>query len=183
MPAQQILKFDVEGQPVICYVTGEHRLWRCDCAYFQRTLQQYGEGFFPHVVVAVETFTTARLTGSRSRIIPEGRVKIAARWVPHCASTILRSAGARVRSNATLASTKSCRLGHPVCKGASGAVEGVGNRNSLLRSCGRHPGHFWPDGRKSGFEHVLCRSRLGCCLHGAPGASTKAGLGAGRPSG
>lgn len=45
--------FNVEGQEVKCYESDGHRLWRCECAYFQRTLGQYGEGFCPHAAVAI----------------------------------------------------------------------------------------------------------------------------------
>jgi hypothetical protein len=41
MSTEPVLTFDVEGQPVVCYQTGEDRLWRCECAYFQRTLTTY----------------------------------------------------------------------------------------------------------------------------------------------
>ena len=45
--------FDIEGQKVLCYLSDGHRLWRCECAYFQRTLTQYGEGFCPHTALAI----------------------------------------------------------------------------------------------------------------------------------
>jgi hypothetical protein len=48
------LRFDVEGQVVVCYQTGGDRLWRCECAEFQRTLASYKEGFCAHVVVAIQ---------------------------------------------------------------------------------------------------------------------------------
>jgi len=50
----RVLTFDIEGQPVVCYQTGGDRLWRCECAEFQRTLARYKEGFCAHVVVAIE---------------------------------------------------------------------------------------------------------------------------------
>jgi hypothetical protein len=53
MPTDKVLSFDIEGQCVRCYQTGDHRSWRCECAYFERTLNTYGNGFCPHVVVAI----------------------------------------------------------------------------------------------------------------------------------
>lgn len=52
----EVLRFDIEGQPVVCYQTGGDRLWHCECAYFQRTLKQYQEGFCPHTAVAIMRF-------------------------------------------------------------------------------------------------------------------------------
>jgi hypothetical protein len=49
----QALTFDIEGQLVTCYQTDGDRLWRCECAYFQRTLAMYNRGFCPHIVVAI----------------------------------------------------------------------------------------------------------------------------------
>jgi hypothetical protein len=54
VPDTQVSTFDVEGQPVSCYQTGEDRLWRCECAHFQRTLATYKQGFCAHIVVAIE---------------------------------------------------------------------------------------------------------------------------------
>jgi len=45
--------FDIEGQEVTCYESDGHRLWRCECAHFQRTLNAHGEGFCPHTAVAI----------------------------------------------------------------------------------------------------------------------------------
>lgn len=47
-------QFSVEGQSVQCHEADGHRLWRCECAYFQRTLAAYNDGFCPHVAVAIE---------------------------------------------------------------------------------------------------------------------------------
>lgn len=52
-PERSVQTPDVEGQQVKCYVSDGHRLWQCPCAYFQRTLTQYGEGFCPHIAVAI----------------------------------------------------------------------------------------------------------------------------------
>jgi hypothetical protein len=46
-------EFNVEGHPVQCHESDGHRLWHCDCAYFQWTLAIYNEGFCPHIVVAI----------------------------------------------------------------------------------------------------------------------------------
>jgi len=54
MPADKVLSFDIEGQPVRCYQTGRDRLWHCDCAYFERMLRAHGEGYCPHVVCAIQ---------------------------------------------------------------------------------------------------------------------------------
>jgi hypothetical protein len=53
MDADKTYRFDVEGQEVVCHVTGGHRLWVCRCDYFQRTLSQRQEGFCPHTAVAM----------------------------------------------------------------------------------------------------------------------------------
>jgi len=50
----EVFRFDIEGQSVTCYQTGEDRLWCCECAEFHRTLCTYKEGFCPHVAVAIE---------------------------------------------------------------------------------------------------------------------------------
>ncbi len=52
-PEPTVRTFDVEGHEVKCYVSDGHRLWRCECDYFQRTLAQYAEGFCPHTAVAI----------------------------------------------------------------------------------------------------------------------------------
>ncbi len=54
MSDDHVLTFDIEGQRVTCYRTGEDRLWRCECAEFQRALASYKEGFCPYVVLAIE---------------------------------------------------------------------------------------------------------------------------------
>jgi hypothetical protein len=54
MSTDGVVTFDIEGQPVTCYQTGRDRLWRCECACFQRTLATYTEGYCPHIVVAIE---------------------------------------------------------------------------------------------------------------------------------
>jgi hypothetical protein len=50
---EQVLTFDVESQHSKCYAHDGHRLWRCECAYLQRTLSYYAEGFCPHTAVAI----------------------------------------------------------------------------------------------------------------------------------
>ncbi len=47
--------FDVEGQVVRCVESGGDRLWRCECEceYFQRMLAKHGQGFCPHVAIAI----------------------------------------------------------------------------------------------------------------------------------
>ena len=52
-PDPPVRTFDIEGQEVKCYESDGHRLWHCECAYFQRTLEQYREGFCPHTAVAI----------------------------------------------------------------------------------------------------------------------------------
>jgi hypothetical protein len=49
----RILRFDIEGQEVLCHVSGEERLWVCKCDHFQRTLTQHKQGFCPHTAVAI----------------------------------------------------------------------------------------------------------------------------------
>jgi hypothetical protein len=48
-----VLRTLVEGQEVRCYQSDGDRLWRCECAAFQRRLEQYGEGFCVHTAVAI----------------------------------------------------------------------------------------------------------------------------------
>ena len=43
----------IEGQEVRCYEDGAHRLWRCECAAFQKRLGKFGEGFCAHTAVAI----------------------------------------------------------------------------------------------------------------------------------
>jgi hypothetical protein len=66
----RVYEFNVEGRPVQCHESDGHRLWRCECAYFQRTFTTYREGFCPHVVIAIETFLRdgAIASGSRNRL-------------------------------------------------------------------------------------------------------------------
>ena len=52
----EIFRFDIEGQEVVCYQTGEDRLWRCECGHFERALRQYREAFCPHTAVAIMRF-------------------------------------------------------------------------------------------------------------------------------
>jgi hypothetical protein len=47
------IKFHIEGHEVSCHEMGEHRLWHCDCADFERRLKQYGQGFCAHTAVAI----------------------------------------------------------------------------------------------------------------------------------
>jgi len=54
---QAVRTFDVEGQEVQCYQSAGHRLWRCECADFQRRLSQLGEGFCAHTAVAIMRLT------------------------------------------------------------------------------------------------------------------------------
>jgi hypothetical protein len=48
--------YDIEGQPVHCYELDGDRLWRCECERFKRNLERFGEGFCPHVAVAIELY-------------------------------------------------------------------------------------------------------------------------------
>ena len=64
-PEPTVRCFDIEGQEVRCYESGQDRLWRCECAYFQRTLAQHREGFCPHTAVAIMRFAAAGSVGSR----------------------------------------------------------------------------------------------------------------------
>jgi hypothetical protein len=51
---QDVITLDIEGQAVRCFVrSGEDRLWHCDCEYFRCMLVEHGEGFCPHVAVAI----------------------------------------------------------------------------------------------------------------------------------
>ena len=52
-PEPPALTFDIEGQEVKCYESDGQRRWHCECAYFQRTLEQYREGFCPHTALAI----------------------------------------------------------------------------------------------------------------------------------
>ena len=49
--------FDIEGQTVRCVQSGGDRLWRCECEYFEQMLMKHGEGFCPHVAVAIMEVT------------------------------------------------------------------------------------------------------------------------------
>lgn len=53
MRQDQVLKFDIEGQEVLCYQTGGHRLWVCQCEYFKRKLAERREGYCPHTALAI----------------------------------------------------------------------------------------------------------------------------------
>ena len=44
--------FVIEGQEVRCYELDGHRLWRCECADFERRLGQFGDDFCAHTAVA-----------------------------------------------------------------------------------------------------------------------------------
>jgi hypothetical protein len=54
MPEHAAMKFDIEGHLVRCFRSGKHRLWCCECAYFQRMLSKHREGFCDHIVVAMD---------------------------------------------------------------------------------------------------------------------------------
>jgi hypothetical protein len=56
----QVLELDIEGRRVTCYESDGCRLWRCECAHFQRTLATYKEGFCPLVFVAIEHLMSVR---------------------------------------------------------------------------------------------------------------------------
>ena len=45
--------FEIDGQPVLAYESEGYRLWRCDCAAFQRALVRGEEGRCTHVAVAM----------------------------------------------------------------------------------------------------------------------------------
>lgn len=49
----RVLSFNIEGQKVQCFQSGQDRLWSCECEYFQRMLTRHSEGFCPHVAVAI----------------------------------------------------------------------------------------------------------------------------------
>lgn len=51
----EILQLDVDGEKVTCHQLDGNRLWHCRCTYFQRMLTKNGNGFCPHVAVAIET--------------------------------------------------------------------------------------------------------------------------------
>jgi len=46
MSTEQLFAFDIEGPTVVCYRSGEDRLWRCECAEFQQTLATCKEAFW-----------------------------------------------------------------------------------------------------------------------------------------
>lgn len=50
---ETVLRILVEGQEVRCYQSEGHRLWQCQCAAYQRRLEQYGEGFCAHTAVVI----------------------------------------------------------------------------------------------------------------------------------
>ena len=51
---EPVMTFDIEGQTVRCVQSGDDRLWRCECEYFQRMFTTHGQGFCTHVAVAME---------------------------------------------------------------------------------------------------------------------------------
>lgn len=63
MTDEKVFKFEIERHPVVCYQTDSDRRWRCGCAYFQRTVAIYKEGFCPHVAVAIEVGSERRHEG------------------------------------------------------------------------------------------------------------------------
>ena len=58
MESNRVLRFDIDGQEVLCHEVNGDRLWHCKCAYFQRMLAKHGEGFCPHVALAIEEAIT-----------------------------------------------------------------------------------------------------------------------------
>jgi hypothetical protein len=56
--------FDIEGQLVRCFEANGHRLWRCECADFQRRLAQFGNGFCAHTALPIQ------------RCIEDGSIKL-----------------------------------------------------------------------------------------------------------
>lgn len=54
MHTTQVLQFDIEGEIVLCYQMGDERLWHCPCTYFKTMRKQHGEGFCPHIALAVD---------------------------------------------------------------------------------------------------------------------------------
>jgi ferredoxin-thioredoxin reductase catalytic subunit len=53
MATARVLKVDIEGQPITCDEADGDRLWHCDCPTFHRKLNERGEGYCPHTVVAI----------------------------------------------------------------------------------------------------------------------------------
>jgi hypothetical protein len=53
MAADRVHRFDIDGQDVMAYESDGHRLWRCHCERFQRSLGRGQEGRCPHVAVAI----------------------------------------------------------------------------------------------------------------------------------
>lgn len=53
MPEPKVIRFDIEGQEVTCYQSGEDRLWHCECERFKLNLTRFSQGFCPHTAVAI----------------------------------------------------------------------------------------------------------------------------------
>jgi hypothetical protein len=64
---ESILTIDIGDQSVRCVQSGGDRLWRCECEYFQTMLTKHGQGFCPHVAVAIEHATESRLIDFEER--------------------------------------------------------------------------------------------------------------------
>ena len=54
VPQVKVFTFDIEGQTVTCYQTGDSRAWHCGCDYFQQMAGSNEKGFCPHVFAAIE---------------------------------------------------------------------------------------------------------------------------------
>lgn len=54
MDANQVLRFAIEGQEVLCYHANGDRLWHCGCIYFQKMLAKHKQGFCPHIAIAMQ---------------------------------------------------------------------------------------------------------------------------------
>ena len=52
-PPRTAYVFEIEGTKVSCHESDGHRLWRCECADFERRLSRYGEGFCAHTAAAL----------------------------------------------------------------------------------------------------------------------------------
>lgn len=66
MEPNRILQFDIDGQEVYCHELNGDRLWHCKYAYFQRMLVTYGEGFCPHVALAIDEAIVGGMIDVRS---------------------------------------------------------------------------------------------------------------------
>jgi hypothetical protein len=51
--SQQVFRFTVDGQEVLCYQIGTDRLWHCACEYFQERLKLRHQGFCQHTARAI----------------------------------------------------------------------------------------------------------------------------------